>query len=125
MGRTLKRYLDQDLLDRARKQASGPTARKDRIKRKWLMEGSFAMASVHHGLKRARWRGLWKQSIQDLIIAAVQNLKTLIRRGRKNRPQFILVLIAVLNLFAIWMENIFHQLLTPLQVRSLKWKYAL
>lgn len=80
MGRSLKRYEDQELLDRARKQSAGPAARKDRIKRKWMMEGNFGLAAVHHGLKRARWRGLWKQEIQNLLIAAIQNLKTLIRK---------------------------------------------
>jgi hypothetical protein len=31
-----------------------------------------------HGFKRARWRGLVKQSIQDLLIATIQNLRKLI-----------------------------------------------
>jgi hypothetical protein len=31
-----------------------------------------------NGVKRARWQGLLKQSIQDLQIAAVQNLRKLI-----------------------------------------------
>ncbi|NJK91971.1 MAG: transposase [Blastochloris sp.] len=45
-GRTLKRYENQELLDRARRQSHGPAAKKDRRKRKWMMEGSFG---------RARW----------------------------------------------------------------------
>jgi hypothetical protein len=32
-------------------------------------------------MKRARWRGLWKQKVQNWLISAVQNLKTLIRRA--------------------------------------------
>lgn len=125
MGRTLKRYLNQELLDRARTQSHGPTARKDRVKRKWLMEGNFAMAAVHHGLKRARWRGLWKQSIQDLIIAAVQNLKTLFRRAKKSGPSFILGLIGIGAHFVIWLRNIFHLLSTPINLTSPREKLAL
>ena len=42
------------------------------------MERSFADAANRHGFKRARWRGLVKQSIQDLLIATIQNLRKLI-----------------------------------------------
>jgi hypothetical protein len=38
------------------------------------MESSFADAANNHRFKRARWRGLWKQSIQDLLIPICQNL---------------------------------------------------
>lgn len=80
-GRTLKRYEHQELLDRARRESHGPAAKKDRQKRKWLMEGNFGLGAVEHGMKRARWRGLNRQRIQDLLICAIQNLKTLIRKG--------------------------------------------
>lgn len=72
---------DQELLDRARRQSHGPAAKKDRQKRKWMMEGNFGRGAVEHGMKRARWRGLERQRIQDLLICAIQNLKTLIRKG--------------------------------------------
>jgi hypothetical protein len=45
------------------------------------MEGSFADATVHHGFKRSRWRRLWRQRIQDFLIAAVQNLRLLARKS--------------------------------------------
>ena len=47
------------------------------------MEGSFADASNNHGFKRARWRRLWRQQIQDWLIAAVQNLRILLKKGAK------------------------------------------
>ena len=47
------------------------------------MEGSFADAANNHGFKRARWSGLWRQQIQDWLIAAVQNLRILLKRGGK------------------------------------------
>jgi hypothetical protein len=41
-------------------------------------EGSFADASNNHGFKRSRWRGLMKMEIQNLLIAAIQNLRKLL-----------------------------------------------
>ena len=41
------------------------------------MERSFADAANNNRFKRARWRGLWRQSIQDLLIATCQNLRKL------------------------------------------------
>ena len=46
-----------------------------------LMEGSFGQASQNHSFKRARWRRLWRQSIQDYLIVAVQKVKEIIAQG--------------------------------------------
>jgi hypothetical protein len=43
------------------------------------VEGSFADAANNHGFKRARWRRLWRVQIQDWLIAAIQNIKILLR----------------------------------------------
>jgi len=110
-GRTLKRYEHQELLDRARRQSHGPAAKKDRQKRKWMMEGNFGMGAVEHGMKRARWRGLARQRIQDLLICAIQNLKTLIRKG----PCWLKILLnnhgeylrGLLHIY-MWPKPIFH-----------------
>ena len=51
------------------------------------MERSFADATNCHGLKRSRWRGLWRQAIQDLLIATVQNLRKLIRHLSQSQPE--------------------------------------
>jgi len=51
---------------------------------KWTgagLEGSFADATQRH-FKRSRWRRLGRQTIQDLIIATVQNIKISVRHGR-------------------------------------------
>ena len=80
-GRTLNRYPEQELLDRARKQSNGPSALRDRKKRQWFQERNFGEAATEHGFKRARWRGLQKQTIQDNLIATLQNLKILLRNG--------------------------------------------
>jgi hypothetical protein len=77
-GRTMRRHRDQKLLDRSRRQANTKQAKLDRNRPQHLIERSFADASNLHRFKRARWRGLVKQSIQDLLIATVQNLRKLI-----------------------------------------------
>ena len=81
-GRSLNRYRDHHLLERARRQSHGPAAQRDRQRRQWLQERNFAEATTQHGFKRARWRGLPKQTIQDQLIATLQNLKILLRKGR-------------------------------------------
>jgi len=77
--RSVRRHEKQELIDQARAQASSPAAYRDRRRRKHLMEGSFAQASNQHHFKRARWRRLWRQRIQDYLIAAVQNIAILIK----------------------------------------------
>jgi hypothetical protein len=85
-GRSIKRHRDQNLLDRASRQANTRRAKLDRKRRQHLMERSFADAANRHDFKRARWRGLVKQSIQDLLIATIQNLRKLIG-AIQNVPQ--------------------------------------
>ena len=79
-GRTIRRHEHQDLLDLARQQAHSSAARKDRKRRQAVMEQSFADAANNHGFKRSRWRRLWRQQIQDYLIAAIQNIRILLRR---------------------------------------------
>jgi hypothetical protein len=78
-GRTIKRHEHQELLDRARQQAHSPAAYRDRRRRKHLAEGSFADAANNHHFKRSHWRRLWRQQIQDFLIAAIQNVKILLK----------------------------------------------
>ena len=87
-GRTIHRHRDQTLLDKARKIAKSKAAKRDLKRRQHLMERSFADATNCHGLKRARWRGLWRQAIQDLLIATVQNLRKLVRHLSQSHPEF-------------------------------------
>jgi len=79
-GQQLCRHQNQEELDRARADSHSEAARADRKRRQWFQERHFGEAAVMHGAKRARWRRIWRQRIQDLIIAAIQNLKILIRR---------------------------------------------
>lgn len=83
-GRTLKRHERQELLDRLRAQARSAPARRDIRIRQHFMEGSFAQAT-RFGLKRARWRGLWRVQIQDYLIAIVQTAHRPCPAKAKNR----------------------------------------
>jgi transposase len=78
LGRTVQRHEKQAALDIARAQAHSRAARRDRRRRQHLMEGSFADAANNHHFKRARWRRLWRQQIQDYLIAAIQNVRILL-----------------------------------------------
>ena len=86
-GRTIHRHRDQVWLEKARKIANSKAAKADLKRRQHLMERSFADAANRHGLKRSSWRGLWKQAIQDLLIATVQNLRKLLRHLSQTEPE--------------------------------------
>jgi len=57
-------------------------------RRQYKAEGSFADAANNHGFKRMRFRGIEKAKIQNLMIAAIQNLRKLMRHtpGRSTIP---------------------------------------
>lgn len=86
-GRTIRRHEHQDLLDVARQQAHSLAARKDRQRRQIVMEQSFADAANNHGFKRSRWRRLWRQQVQDYLIAAIQNIRILLSRAGKGASE--------------------------------------
>lgn len=49
-----------------------------------VAEGRFAEAHVWHGHRRCRWRRRWRVQIQCYLVAAVQNIKRLVRwAGRR------------------------------------------
>jgi hypothetical protein len=54
------------------------------------MEQSFADAANNHHFKRARWRRLWRQQIQDYLIAAIQNVRILLAHGGAKRKAAVL-----------------------------------
>jgi len=82
-SRTIKRHNRQKELDRMRQISKTAQSRRDIRTRKHFMERSYADAANNHGFKRGRWRGLAKISIQDLLIAAVQNIRILIKHWKK------------------------------------------
>ncbi len=84
-GRTVQRHEKQEALNVARAQANSPAARRNRKRRQHLMEASFADAVNNHHFKRARWRRLWRQQIQDYLIAAIQNIRILLKHQNPKR----------------------------------------
>jgi len=81
LGRTIVHPDNYELVVKGCEQADSLEAKRDRRRRMTLMEGSFGQASQNHHFKRARWRRLWRQRIQDHLIAAVQNVKKMIAYG--------------------------------------------
>ena len=84
-GRTVQRHEKQQLLNVARAQANSFAARRNRQRRRHLMEQSFADAANNHHFKRARWRRLWRQQIQDYLIATIQNVRILLAHQKPKR----------------------------------------
>ena len=83
-GRSLKRHLRQDDLDIMLAQAQSPAAKRDIKSRQHLMERSFARAS-RYGLKRARWRRLWRVQIQEYLTASIQNMMVLLKNTQQPK----------------------------------------
>lgn len=79
-ARVVSRHEAAEVLEECRAQSHSAAGRRDRQRRQHLMEGSFADAANNHGFKRARWRRLWRQQIQDYLIAAIQNIRILLAR---------------------------------------------
>jgi IS5 family transposase len=83
-GRTFKRHVLQDAIDWADHGLPAGVRRWMLRRRRIRAEGSFADA-LRHGFKRARWRGLGKMTMQNLLIAAIQNVRKLLKYARKGR----------------------------------------
>jgi len=83
-GRTIKRHLRQDVLERMRAISRSANARYDIKTRQHLMERSFAK-STRYGFDKARWRGLWRMRIQEYLTCAIQNIQVLVAHASKPR----------------------------------------
>lgn len=106
-GRTVKRHEKQALLDVAYGQAHSPAARRNRKRRHYLLEQSFADAANNHHFKRARWRRLWRQQIQDYLIASIQNVRILLTHQHPKRSGA--VAIAARERFSLDMARTFFR----------------
>lgn len=88
-GRLIHRIDQKAKVEAGRGQACSRQALSDRKRRRHLMEGSFADAANNHGFKKSRWRRLWRQRIQNSLIAACQNLRILLRWGTTRGTEAI------------------------------------
>jgi transposase len=82
LGRSVQRHLHKGFIDEAVKIIESRSAKKDLATRKHLMERSFAR-STRYSFDRARWRGLWKVTIQEYLITTIQNIQVLIEAARR------------------------------------------
>ena len=80
-ARVVSRHEAAQILEVCRAQSHSAAGKRDRQRRQYLIEGSFADAANNHGFKRARWRRLWRQQIQDYLIAAIQNIRIMLARS--------------------------------------------
>ena len=87
-GRTVKRHLRQDELNAMREQSRSVEARQDIKTRQHLMERSFAQ-STRYDFDRARWRGLWRMRIQELLVCTIQNIQVLIKQTNKPKKAVV------------------------------------
>jgi transposase len=53
-------------------------------RRMHMVEGRFADAHVRHDHRRCRWRRRWRVQIQCFLVAAVQNIKKLVKHGLRR-----------------------------------------
>jgi IS5 family transposase len=83
-GRTFARHVLQEAIDWADRLLYTHRGRYLLRRRRIRAEGSFADA-LRHGFKRARWRGLVNMRVQNLLIAAIQNIRKLMKYG-PQRP---------------------------------------
>ncbi len=121
MGRQITRHAAQDVMDQADR-CLLPGQRRYFLRRRAIRaEGSFADAANRHGYKRARWRGLRKMTIQNLLIATLQNLRKLIKAlfSTGNRGSASLKIhVAYLLSFLVMLSKPFNQDLTANQTHS-------
>ncbi|MGD0232063.1 MAG: transposase [Syntrophorhabdales bacterium] len=88
-GRTVRRHIRHDVLATMYEIGRSREAKRDLRTRQHLMERSFAQG-VYFGMKKARWRRLWRIQIQEYLIASAQNIRILLKavkdrfRGIRN-----------------------------------------
>ena len=88
-GRTLRRSLHADLIERVKGYHQTEAYKKAMRKRQVWVEPLFGEAKDWHGLRRFRLRGLWKVNSEGLLVAAGQNLKRWLTKtgwGRRHGP---------------------------------------
>jgi transposase len=78
-GRQIRRNVNTEHIEWADGCLSKYERKRLMARRKYKAEGSFADAANNHGFKRCRLRGIEKATIQNQMIAAIQNLRKLLR----------------------------------------------
>ena len=119
-GRQIQRNANEDYIAWADHCLPLSTRKRLMARRKYKAEGSFADATNNHGLKRARFRGLEKVQMQNLMIAAIQNLRKLLRHVRRQSAVQAVKRALILHRFADFLAIRQSRLLQT--VFQLSWK---
>lgn len=82
--RTIRQSIYYEEYERLKQRLKTPEARVAYILRKTISEGLFAEAKNNHGLRKFMSRGLDRAKKRSYMIAAVQNLKRLLKHFRKR-----------------------------------------
>lgn len=91
-GRQIIRNIDAEYVRWADECLSRYQRQRLMSRRKCKAEGSFADAANNHGFKRSRWRGIVKVCVQNLMIAAIQNIRKLLRHlNRSSRSACVVM----------------------------------
>ncbi len=88
-GRQIQRSIYKEYVDWSDRCLTKYERKRLMARRKYKAEGSFADAANNHGFKRLRFRGLEKAKIQNLLIAAIQNLRKLMRHISRQPAGYI------------------------------------
>lgn len=111
-GREVHRDLDEEYLEMGRAESKSEKGISDLKKRQHMMERSYAYGK-RFGYKRARWRGLWRVSIQQYLVASVQNLLKIMKYAGDPGSERILSLFNDLN---HTFSNIFIKIFTQKRI---------
>ena len=106
-GRSINRLPGDDLITAGRQDAASEDGIKDLKRRQHLMERSYAYGK-RFGYKRARWRALWRVSIQQLLVATVQNLKKVSQYGNLESKTEGMVILKGNRLGLLWRNFIYR-----------------
>lgn len=90
-ARTIRRSNFEEEIERIKRRMSTPYFKSKLRERMWKLEGLFSEAKYRHGLKRAKYRGMWKVQVQTYMTAFVQNLKRLSQSDLKGLTGHIYV----------------------------------
>ena len=105
-GRRIQRSIYKEYVEWADNCLTKYERKRLMSRRQYKAEGSFADAANNHGFKRMRFRGIEKAKIQNLMIAAIQNLRKLIHHTSRRPADSACNLGPKLLLVA---ENTFNQ----------------
>jgi len=97
--RTITRHRRERELQRLRELTCNDAGKRDLRRRKHLMERSFA-AGTRHGVKRSRWRRLWRAEIHELLVAIAQNVAIIVRHRTRNPRTQVAAALALAMRFA-------------------------